>query len=150
MNSKTFLTSAVLLSLVGLSIQAGCGTFSYAHRLLHNPNIEGYPDFRLKCKMMVSVCSGGCFTEHKYKLHRYTSGSSTDAHSFCNIQVQCCEANTQLQSTSLYDCKAYSGTEPPSGGPYGPYTKVVEQATSCQCRSCISASSVSDCDVLHA
>ena len=151
MISKTLLTMAVLLSLVGLSMQAGCGTLTYAHREVHNPNIPGYSDFRVKCKMDVTVCAGGCYTEHKYKLHRYTSGSSTNAHSFCNIDVQCCEANTQLQATSLYECSAYSGTPPPSGGPiYGPYSKLVNQATSCQCNSCVSASGVSDCDLLHA
>ena len=149
MNNVLFAT-VVLLSFFCISMQSPCSLDSYTHEgQLHNPGIAGHPNFRVVCNMDVSVCYGGCHTEHQYKVHKY-SGGSHGAMSYCHINVKCCTALTVVRKTPLYNCvphSGYTGTPPSHSSTYYVY---IQQATDCECQNCIQSSTVAHCNALHA
>lgn len=143
--------TVVLLSFFCISMQLPCQMFTYTHTgQLHNPGIAGHPNFRVMCEMRVSVCIGGCHTEHQYKVHKYNGGAD-GAISYCHINVKCCTAQTVQRQTQLYNCVPYSGF-PPGAPPAHSTTYMVYayQATDCECNYCIQSSSVANCNELHA
>lgn len=149
--NNVLIGTVVLLSFFGISMQFPCRVMSYTHRgAIHNPQIAGHPNFRLECRMQVSVCFGGCFAEHQYRVLKYNA-EPHNAKSYCNIAVNCCTATTVQERTDLHSCVAisgsYTGTPPPHSSTYYKY---VEQAAACTCSTCISSSSVADCSSLHA
>ena len=149
MNNVLF-AMVVLLPFVSISMQVPCQKYTYTHRgQLHNPGIASHPNFQVMCSLHVSVCSGGCHTEHQYKVQKY-NGASDNATSYCHISVKCCSAQASLRPTWLYNCRPYSGyTGNPPAHPTA-FVVYARQARYCECQYCLQTSSVADCTALHA
>ena len=149
--NNVLIGTVVLLSFFGISMQGPCNLVSYTHRgEILNPQFTGHPNFRLECRMRVSVCFGGCSAEHQYRVLKFNA-EPHNAKSYCNIAVNCCTASTAQVRTDLFNCVpvpgTFTGTAPPHSSTYHKYVK---QAVECTCISCMTTSSVADCNALHA
>ena len=135
----------LLLGLVALSALlrrvdgAGCGLHTYNHVFQHHNG-----EFYESCSGQVQTCKGGCSGYVQYKMHKQDTEQPKD---HCSYGLDCCQSATKTVTViDLINCVPLL----PGDISQGPYTKSIDQATSCVCKDdCMIGGSVSECGALH-